>query len=284
MFIAPPQSMVVEKRSPLEEDKSRASNQNLRREQNLPAFTTQPNLHASYKIIYHICVLNNRHLFPFWMVRTWLASKPAAAVTIANRKQIWYLSKNWHNQTLKAIVLQSYNCNFVHSENFSQNEIVWMRVIKKCNIYVKFNSQSVSKKITRCHVWRLSNFDCRFIFILILIVLWKNLRCTWQQIQNFVPGTNINSDRKVKIPLTWRKFPAITKMKMDSVNKVNVLYPLPWLEATLLWNKKKRFIHKVVIFVKQRFIHESEIDDIRWQNPFIVLDSTKQSWCVWCTC
>ena len=80
--------MVVEKRSPLEEDKSRASNQNLRREQNLPAFTTQPNLHASYKIIYHICVLNNRHLFPFWMVRTWLASKPAAAVTIANRKQI----------------------------------------------------------------------------------------------------------------------------------------------------------------------------------------------------
>ena len=149
MFIAPPQSMVVEKRSPLEEDKSRASNQNLRREQNLPAFTTQPNLHASYKIIYHICVLNNRHLFPFWMVRTWLASKPAAAVTIANRKQIWYLSKNWHNQTLKAIVLQSYNCNFVHSENFSQNEIVWMRVIKKCNIYVKFNSQSVSKKKSR---------------------------------------------------------------------------------------------------------------------------------------
>ena len=143
------------------------------------------------------------------------------------------------------------------------------------------------KKITRCHVWRLSDFDCRFIFILILIVLWKNLRCTWQQIQNFVPGTNINSDRKVKIPFTWRKFPAITMMKMDSVNKVNVLYPLPWLEATLLWNQKKRFIHKVVIlviFVKERFIHESEIDDIRWQNPFIVLDSTKQGWCVWCTC
>ena len=44
-------------------------------------------------------MLNNGHLFPFWMVRTWLASKPAAAVTIANRKQIWYLSKNWHIQT-----------------------------------------------------------------------------------------------------------------------------------------------------------------------------------------
>ena len=45
--------------------------------------------------------------------------------------------------------------------------------------------------------------------------------------KNFVSGTNINSDRKVRIPLTWRKFPAIRKMKTDiSVDKVNVLYPL----------------------------------------------------------
>ena len=38
LIIISPQSMVVEKRSPLEEEKTRASDQNLRREQNLPAF------------------------------------------------------------------------------------------------------------------------------------------------------------------------------------------------------------------------------------------------------
>ena len=36
-----------------------------------------------------------------------------------NRFDIW--------QEMKAIVLQSYNWNFVHSENFTQNEIAWMR-------------------------------------------------------------------------------------------------------------------------------------------------------------
>ena len=78
-----------------------------------------------YNHILYKCVLNNGHLFPFWMVRTWLASKPAAAVTIANRKQIWYLLKSWHIQTLMPIRLHCYNCNY-----FTHNDIAWMRVIK----------------------------------------------------------------------------------------------------------------------------------------------------------
>ena len=147
--------------------------------------------------------------------------------------------------------------------------------LRECVIWTvkKRNLISLEKTYSQCQSKLRNAMDEDYLTLFVdwslysFLLLLEKFRYTWHQFQNFVTGTNINSDRKVKIPFTWRKFPAIRKMKTDiSVNKVNVLYPSPWLETTLPENQKERFNHKIVLFVNQRFIHDSEINDIEWHK------------------